>query len=165
MHAVWPAGQQADWSVVYSKLRFFVSLRYHEEKLHSLWNIKASFVYLDRLLFLWGRDSSSQMQKMDSEAIHALPSVWISCFPSVGHLLYGYFMCANLKDASFFGSILSKYERKIVPKTAFRLNLQVSKTVRTFLWTHRGMNVWWELTKGTYEWNSQFKPYLLSFIH
>lgn len=61
---------------------------------------------------------SSQMQKTDSGTIHALPSVWIFSFPSVSHLLYGYFMCADLKDASFFGLILSMYERKIVPKTA-----------------------------------------------
>jgi len=65
----------------------------------------------------------------------------IFCFPSVGHLLYGYFMCADLKDANFFGSILSKYERKIVPKTARRLNLQISENVRTYLCTYRGMSV------------------------
>lgn len=35
-------------------------------------------------------------------AIHALPSVWIFCFSSVGHLLYGYFICATLKYAIFF---------------------------------------------------------------
>ena len=34
-------------------------------------------------------------------------------------------MCADLKYASFFGSMLSKYERKIVPKTIFRLKLQI----------------------------------------
>ena len=87
------------------------------------------------------------LKETDSKTISALLSVWIFCFPSVGHLLYGYFICAGLKDASFFGSILSKNERKIVPKTVCRLNLQISKTVRTFLCTHRGINVWWELTK------------------
>ena len=80
-------------------------------------------------------------KEMDSKAINSLLPVWFSCFPSVGHLLYGYFICADLKDASFFGSILSKFERKIVPKTACRLNLQVSDNVRTFLCPHRGMNV------------------------
>lgn len=30
----------------------------------------------------------------------------------------------------FFRSILSKYERKIVPKTVSRLNLQISDNVR-----------------------------------
>ena len=89
----------------------------------------------------------------------------IFLFPIGRSLLYGYFMCADLKDASFFGAILSKNERKIVPKTVFRLNLQISKTLRTFLCTHWGMNVWWELTKSAYEWNFQFKLYLLSFIH
>ena len=69
---------------------------------------------------------------MDSKAINSLLSVWFSCFPSVGHLLDGYFMCADLKYASFFGSILSKNERKIVPKTACRLNLQVSKRFAHF---------------------------------
>ena len=138
------ASRHVGRSVRNTILLIFVSLRYREEILHSLWNIKASFVYLARLLFLWRRDSPSQMQKTDSGAIHALPSVWISCFPSVGHLLYGYFMCADLKDASFFGSILSKYERKIVPKTAWRLNLQISANVRTYLCTHWGMSVWWE---------------------
>ena len=132
--------------------------------LHSLWNIKANFVYLPRFLFFEGGILPSKTET-DSKAINALLSVWISCFPSVGHLLYGYFICADLKDASFFGSILSKNERKIVPKTVFRLNLQISKTVRTFLCIHWGMNVWWELTKSAYEWNFQFKPYLFSFIH
>lgn len=69
-------------------------------------------------------------KETDSKVINALLSVWIFSFPSVGHLLYGYFMCAYLKDASFFGLILSKYERKIVPKTAWRLNLQISDNVR-----------------------------------
>ena len=71
-------------------------------------------------------------KETDSKTINALLSVRIFCFPSVGHLLYGYFFSAGLKDASFFESILSKNERKIVPKTAFRLNLQVSKTVAHF---------------------------------
>ena len=71
-------------------------------------------------------------KETDSKTINALLSVWIFCFPSVGHLLYGCFFSADLKDASFFESILSKNERKIVPKTAFRLNLQVSKTVAHF---------------------------------
>ena len=138
------ASRHAGRSVGNTVLRIIVSLSYREEILHSLWNIKASFVYLTRLLFLWGRDSPSQMQKTDSGVIHALQSVWFFCFPSVGHLLYGYFMCTNLKDASFFGSILSKYERKIVPKTILRLNLQISANVRTYLCTHLGMNAWWE---------------------
>ena len=86
-------------------------------------------------------------KETDSKAINALPSVWISCFPSVGHLLYGYFICATWKMQVFSGSILSKNERKIVQKTACRLNLQISDNVRTFLCTYRGMNVWWELTK------------------
>ena len=103
-------------------------------------------------------------KETDSKAINALPSVWISCFPSVGHLLYGYFMCANLKYASFFGSILSKYERKIVPKTVCRLNLQVSKTVRTFLCTHWGMNAWWEFTKR-YVWMKFSIMPILTIIH
>ena len=52
----------------------------------------------------------------------------------------GTFQC-GLERCKFFGSIHSKNERKIVQKTACRLNLQVSKTVRTFLCTHRGMSV------------------------
>ena len=86
-------------------------------------------------------------KETDSKAVNALLSVWISCFPSVGHLLYGYFFSAGLKDASFFESILSKNERKIVPETACRLNLLISDNVRTYLCAHRGMDVWWELTK------------------
>ena len=70
-------------------------------------------------------------KETDSRAIYALLSVWIFCFPSVGHLLYGYFICAGLKYASFFGSILSKNERKIVQKTVCRLNLQIPKSVCT----------------------------------
>ena len=90
-------------------------------------------------------------KETDSKAVNALLSVWISCFPSVGHLLYGYFMCATLKDASFFGSILSKYERKIVPETACRLNLLISDNVRTYLCTHeRMMGI---LYIGTFECN------------
>ena len=103
-------------------------------------------------------------KETDSKAIYALPSVWISCFPSVGHLLYGYFTCATLKHASFFGSILSKNERKIVPKTACRLNLQVSKTVLTFLCTHWGMNVWREYHTEVYM-NVTSYPHLYAFSY
>ena len=128
---------------VCDKYRIAVSLRYREEMLHSLWNIKASFVYLARLLFLCVTAKKcctrceiskqalyislvccffeggilSSKKETDSKVINALLSVWIFCFPSVGHLLYGYFTCATLKYASFFGSILSKHERKIVQKT------------------------------------------------
>lgn len=52
-------------------------------------------------------------------------------FLSVGRLRCGYSICADLKVASFFGIIRSKYERKIIPKTASRLNLPLSNIVRT----------------------------------
>lgn len=52
-------------------------------------------------------------------------------FLSVGRLRCGYFSCAGLKGAGFFGIIRSKYERKIIPKTASRLNLPLSNRVRT----------------------------------
>lgn len=52
-------------------------------------------------------------------------------FLSVGRLRCGYSICADLKGAGFFGIIRSKYERKIIPKTASRLNLPLSNIVRT----------------------------------
>lgn len=52
-------------------------------------------------------------------------------FLSVGRLRCGYSICADLKGAGFFGIIRSKYERKIIPKTASRLNLPLSEDVRT----------------------------------
>ena len=52
-------------------------------------------------------------------------------FLSVGRLRCGYFSCADLKVAGFFGIIRSKYERKIIPKTVSRLNLPLSNRVRT----------------------------------
>lgn len=54
-----------------------------------------------------------------------------SPFLSVGRLRCGYFSCADLKGVGFFGIIRSKYERKIIPKTAGRLNLPLSNIVRT----------------------------------
>lgn len=52
-------------------------------------------------------------------------------FLSVGRLRCGYSICADLKGAGFFGIIRSKYERKIIPKTASRMNLPLSENVRT----------------------------------
>ena len=48
--------------------------------------------------------------------------------------LWVLYLC-GLEICKFFGSILSKNERKIVSKTVCRLNLQISKTVRTFICT------------------------------
>lgn len=119
------------------------------------------------LIFVSLREGFFLLKKeTDSKAINALLSVWIFCFPSVGHLLYGYFMCTDLKDASFFGSILSKYERKIVPKTVFRLNLYISDIVRTYLCTHLGMSVWWEYhTEVHLNVVPSFHQYALNYSH
>lgn len=103
--------------------------------------ISKQALYISFVCCLFERGILPPKKETDSKAINALLSVCIFCFPSVGHLLYGYFTYADLKYASFFGEILSKYERKIVPETACRLNLQISKTVRTFLCTLKGMNV------------------------
>ena len=51
-------------------------------------------------------------------------------FLSVGRLRCGYSICADLKGAGFFGIIRSKDERKIIPKTASRLNLPLSNRAR-----------------------------------
>ena len=85
-------------------------------------------------LFLRGRESSvckKENRIMESKDWLHYPISIDLPFLSVGRLRCGYSICADLKGAGFFGIIRSKYERKIIPKTASRLNLPLSNRVRT----------------------------------